>query len=1607
LSADDRNDAGMNIPQTADEYVNGKPASLVSVLGEEMIVSTIEPFTDYLETSVAAYDSGGNQVGGVVVGNDYCRFLEKVVASKCADAGRKATLAAVESGHQEITNCCGGLVLCACPIEVDRTILGAVVGAVSEVPSDEESLKETARCCGVDFEELRQAAGKTFHKPDYLYDAAVKHLNTLARLLGTIYSVSKERESALVIASTKKQDLDRHIREIEAINKVITAASGSLVPEVFLTQTARAIEDATDARLVAIYTLDDKKGVLRLGGSSFEPDSAIKAAVETLALDGSVEDLVIRSGKVVVVFDLATDERVTPHLREIALKQGFTSFIAMPVISHDEVLGMLLVFSDSRDICKEDQIRFIDLLSYQLGIAVQNSRFYREVESSNQFLNNLLNGMTEGVYIYGRNGAFEFVNRAVTEITGFTREELLGKAITDIVAPEEIEAVKERMMRRKAGGTDHYEVDVIGRDGIRIVVSQTVSPLFENGEIVGAIGVAKDITGELKLERDIERRNRQLGLLQLVMQKSVSSLGRGKALKTLVHEVAEAFSYDICNIFMPADDGSKFQIVASHGFDPDYLEQLNSGDAFDLVYQDNLKTPIALAFHEGKQTAMRDAVTDAHENGMVDSAVRHGFHSSVATPLEYGGERLGVMVVYTNDIRDFDEEELGVLSSIAAQAATIAGTAGVYDRLARSEERYREIYDMAADWMYMLDDEGIIIDCNETMVLSLGLAWESIVGSHIYEHEIETDREKAVAVLERFKEQGEVGMVFSSERIFLSAAGSKLIVDIHARALPALSGDGIQWSVIGRDITEKKEAERRISLLAAAVENTHESVIVSDLNGDIISINNAGAAILGYEPEAMADMHMGEFWSEANPEGLKEQIFTKTLEGGWEGQMWYRRADGSDFPVFVSSARVDDASGKPMALVGIARDISAEQRLTSEILRRNRELAVLNAVAVATSSSLDIRRALKNSLDAINDSMNYGGGIIFLAEKGSQLLTPAASTYPITDEMMAHIQSINVGQGHTGKIAESGEPIFLDDYKSSEYYLPELPDLFPIASMGGVPLTHNDRVLGVLIVSTATPHEFDENERALLVAVGNSLGVAIENANLFEDVARGKNEWETTFDAMTNGVSIHDLDFNIVRANRALAKLLGKTTDQIIGRKCYEVFHDRDEPLEACPQVLAFRDSCSHTLVAEEAKLDAMLNISSDPIFDRDGNITGAVHDVRDITEQERLRTQLAQSEKIRALGEMAGGVAHDFNNFLTVISGNTQLMLSQMDGDRDQEFRESLESVQRAAADAAETVRRIQEFTRVRTARSFTIVNIKSVLLNSIDIARPRWRDEAEARGVKIEIEARLVSIPPVLANESELAEVFTNLIINAADVLRDGGRITVTTDTEPGGDWVRVVVADNGKGMDEEVKKRVFEPFFSTKGVSGSGLGLSVAYGIINRHRGDITVESNEDEGTRFIVRLPVATMNDLTGAGEFSRAVELAETAENESGSLRQGKVLIVDDEPLVRKLLGDILLRMEQHYETAEDGEQALVLFDAAIEAREPFDLVMTDLGMPGISGWDVADAIKQRSPETPVVLITGWGDQLDSQKIKDCMVDSVIAKPFKAGDIRRVLMKAIS
>jgi PAS domain S-box-containing protein len=361
-----------------------------------------------------------------------------------------------------------------------------------------------------------------------------------------------------------------------------------------------------------------------------------------------------------------------------------------------------------------------------------------------------------------------------------------------------------------------------------------------------------------------------------------------------------------------------------------------------------------------------------------------------------------------------------------------------------------------------------------------------------------------------------------------------------------------------------------------------------------------------------------------------------------------------------------------------------------------------------------------------------------------------------------------------------------------------------------------------------------------------------------------------------------------------------------------------------------------------------------------------------DMTEKKELQRHLLQHEKLRALGELASGVAHDFNNILGIILGRSQLLQSKVD---DPDVTRGLRTIERAAADGGETVRRIQEFARSRTERDFGAIDVNRLLEEVVEITRTRWKDQAEVRNVKIDVILDLSPVPPVQGNASELREVYTNLIFNAVDAMPNGGAIRLRTSSDATSTIVEV--EDGGKGMDEEVKARIFEPFFTTKGAHGLGMGMSVVYGIVERHAGTITVESAPGRGTRFTIRIPKSREEPREAAPD--RPVRTADTA----------RILLVDDEEAILELVSDILHEAGHEIRTATGGPQALAEFE-----RGAFDLLLCDLGMRDMSGWEVVSAIRARDADLGVVLLTGWGATLSADKVRAYGIDAVLAKPFE-------------
>jgi signal transduction histidine kinase len=421
------------------------------------------------------------------------------------------------------------------------------------------------------------------------------------------------------------------------------------------------------------------------------------------------------------------------------------------------------------------------------------------------------------------------------------------------------------------------------------------------------------------------------------------------------------------------------------------------------------------------------------------------------------------------------------------------------------------------------------------------------------------------------------------------------------------------------------------------------------------------------------------------------------------------------------------------------------------------------------------------------------------------------------------------------------------------------------------------------------------------------------------------------------------------------------------------------KPLDHSEVVLRIKNLLENRFLHLELQKQNLL--LEDLVQNRTAQLEDTLNELRSTQEH------IVKQERLRALGMMAGGIAHDFNNALTMVLGYGELLmphLQQHAGAREITYLRNMVS---AAQDATHVVGRLREFYRPATGNEFrTAVDLAATVEHVVSLTAPKWSSKSQADGVHIDVRLSLACVPPVSANAAELREVLTNLIFNSVDAMPEGGEIVVSTDLADGG--VIVTVRDNGMGMTEEERERCLEPFFTTKGERGTGLGLAVVYGIIQRHEGRIEIESTKGSGTAFSFWLPEATVEDVQATPVIGRV----------DRSLR---VLVVDDQEIICELISEYL---------QEDGHEAVVA-TSGLEAIEKFDrcfdLVITDHSMPGMNGVQLARVLKTQAAGLPVILLTGFGEEMQAQGQHPDSVDMVLGKPVSSGDLRKAVYLAIA
>lgn len=537
------------------------------------------------------------------------------------------------------------------------------------------------------------------------------------------------------------------------------------------------------------------------------------------------------------------------------------------------------------------------------------------------------------------------------------------------------------------------------------------------------------------------------------------------------------------------------------------------------------------------------------------------------------------------------------------------------------------------------------------------------------------------------------------------------------------------------------------------------------------------------------------------------------------------------------------------------------------------------------------------------------------------------------------------------------------------------------------PMVAGGEVSGLLLVSGPTINPL---YLPSVAAFANQTAIAYRNAQLLQGLRESEEQYRNIFVSVTDGLTIFDEDGYILAVNPAACRIYGYSEDELVGMHLSTLVHP-----EHYHDLGNFRRA-----IAEDGVFHGQaVNIRKDgTLIDVEVHGTAFTYQGRrcllsvdtDVTDKVRSHQALMRSEKLRTLGQMAGGIAHDFNNLLAGIRGFANLALLEMREDpaaASDDLRMALVST----TEAAEAVRRIQSLYRSGEDTSdFAPLRLDQVVHEALALTQPHWKDVPQSRGVTIRTEVEVEAQPTVQGNAAELRRVVSNLVMNAVDAMPLGGALHLRIGADD--EWCTLTVEDTGVGMTEAQQRQVFEPFFTTKGTMGSGLGLTMSLSIVERHGGHIVIQSAPGKGSTFVVHLPIT---------EEEAGPEPPAAPETDALALRHLRVLVVDDDPSVLSVLTRLLQREGQHVTAVSGGAEAIDLLRQTV-----YDLLITDLGMPNISGHQVARLAHDLHPEMPVVLATGWGETISPEQLGSLGATTLLSKPYTYEDVVRAVNTAI-
>ncbi|MDP6086387.1 MAG: PAS domain S-box protein [Nitrospinota bacterium] len=831
------------------------------------------------------------------------------------------------------------------------------------------------------------------------------------------------------------------------------------------------------------------------------------------------------------------------------------------------------------------------------------------------------------------------------------------------------------------------------------------------------------------------------------------------------------------------------------------------------------------------------------------------------------------------------------------------------EALRPSEERHRILFERANNAINVLDETGRILDCNLKACELFGYEREELIGKPRTEMMPPERRAILSETIAQIMRTGQERF----ESVAIRKDGAHVPIEVSAGVIE-LDGKKCLLNFV-RDITERKESEETLRLTQFSVERAENAIFWLGPDGRILNVNNAACRHLGYSREELLSMTVSDINPAFPPEKWAEYWQEAKKGRGLTFESTQRRKDGRDVPVEISTNYLK-FNGKEYDFAFV-RDITERKEAEEETQRITERLSMLI------------------------ESLPEGVAVYTCEAEGD-----FAATY-----VSENIREIT---GFTEEDFTSNPGFW------AEHIHPEDRDGVFSNLSGLFETGHHEHEYRFQIADGS--HKWF-GDRLHLVKRPDGTINHIEG--VWFDITERKQAEEAlrltqfSVDHAAHAVYWVGEDGRILYANEAARQDLGYSMDEMLSLTILDINPDYS-PDQWAAQWNRLKEKGSYTFEGRNTAKDGRdfpVEVTSNYLeFNGKEYVLGFA---RDITDRREMQEKLRQGQKMEAVGQLASGVAHNFNNILTVIMGNASLLV---EAAADPETRRRLSNVEKAALSGAKTVERLQDFARRRADRPMGRIDLNTVIQDVSEMTRPRWMNESAQKGIRVEMSVYPEAAQSVIEGKvAEIQEALINLVNNALDAMPAGGRLQLSTENVEG--RVRLTVADTGHVIPPEIRERVFEPFFTSKGEQGTGLGLSMVYGIVERHGGSLEIESPPGEGTILRLTFPVA----VGESKEASTSVPAAAPSVS-------GRVLVIDDEEEIPHLLELWLHAMGLEIEGVSDPREGLKAFQ-----NNPFDLVITDLGMPDMTGLEVAKAVKEISPSAAVVLMTGWGGRPEPRK----------------------------